>query len=225
MAASISGEISQDLKTGYLLGATPWKQQIGEVIGAALSATVICYVVRLLGTDPATGANVFGSEAVPAPQATLMKTMIDGVISGSLPWELVLAGAALAGAAAIMGLPALPFAVGLYLPLATQVPVFIGGTIRYFVEERYVGDKAVKEARKEQGVLFGSGLIAGEGLLGVLIALYSVVIIRSGGKEWQGPFGEWWQGCEVWGNLAALASLVLIGSLLVWSALARRKDA
>lgn len=225
VAASISGEISQDLKTGYLLGATPWKQQIGEVIGAALSATVICYVVKLLGTDPATGQNVFGSEAVPAPQATLMKTMIDGVISGNLPWELVLAGAALAGAAAIMGLPALPFAVGLYLPLATQVPVFIGGTIRYFVEERFAGDKVIKEARKEQGVLFGSGLIAGEGLMGVLIALYSVIVIRAGWKEWQGPFGDWWQGREALGNLAALASLVVIGALLVRSAIARPRSA
>jgi putative OPT family oligopeptide transporter len=222
VAASISGDISQDLKTGFLLGATPWKQQISEIIGAVCSAVVICYVVKILGTDPETGGSIFGTAAVPAPQATLMKTMIDGVLSGNLPWELILTGAAIAGAAAIMGLPALPFAVGLYLPLATMAPVFVGGVIRYFVEERLTGDDEAKQKRKEQGVLFGSGLIAGEGVMGVLIAVYAFLVIKLGWSRWSGPFGEWWHDAPLAGNLVALAVLAVIGTLI---ALAARKDA
>jgi len=223
VAASIAGEISQDLKTGYLLGATPWKQQLSEIIGATLSAVVICYVVKILGTDPATGGSIFGSEAVPAPQATLMKTMIDGVLSGNLPWELVLAGAAIAGAAAIMGLPALPFAVGLYLPLSTMVPVFVGGVIRYFVQERYTGDEEVKELRREQGVLYGSGLIAGEGVMGILIAVYAFLVIRMGWTSWNGPFGDWWHRAPIAGSIVAVAVLAVIGVLLARAALKKQK--
>ncbi len=219
VAASISGDISQDLKTGFLLGATPWKQQIAEIIGATCSAVVICYVVKILGTDPATGASIFGSEAVPAPQATLMKTMIDGVLSGNLPWELVLTGAAIAGAAAIMGLPALPFAVGLYLPLSTMVPVFAGGVIRYFVQERFTGDEEVKDRRREQGVLFGSGLIAGEGVMGVLIAVYAFLVIKMGWARWDGPFGDWWHQAPLAGSIIAVVILSVIGVLLARAAL------
>ncbi|MDJ0761428.1 MAG: oligopeptide transporter, OPT family [Myxococcota bacterium] len=218
VAASISGDISQDLKTGYLLGATPWKQQISEIIGAIVSAGVICYVVKLLGTDPATGASIFGSEAVPAPQGTLMKTMIDGVLSGNLPWELILAGAAIAGAAAVMGLPALPFAVGLYLPLATMVPVYAGGVIRYFVEERITGNQDLKKARKEKGILFGSGLIAGEGVMGVLIAVYAFLVIKLDLTQWDGFFGKWWETRETGGNIAAVAIFTIICVLLLGAA-------
>lgn len=224
VAASISGDISQDLKTGFLLGATPWKQQIAEIIGAVCSATVICYVVKILGTDPATGGSIFGTEAVPAPQATLMKTMIDGVLSGNLPWALILTGAAIAGAAAIMGLPALPFAVGLYLPLATMFPVFVGGVIRYFVQERYQGDTEVKEARREKGVLFGSGLIAGEGVMGVLIAVYAFVTIKAGWTRWMGPFGEWWEKAPLAGNIVAFCILCTIGGLLTFAALKQDRN-
>ncbi len=218
VAASISGDISQDLKTGYLLGATPWKQQISEIMGAIVSATVICYVVKLLGTDPATGASIFGTEAIPAPQGTLMKTMIDGVLSGNLPWELILTGAAIAGAAAIMGLPALPFAVGLYLPLATMAPVFVGGVIRYFVEERITGDDELKKTRKEKGILFGSGLIAGEGVMGVLIAIYAFLVIKLDFTEWHGFFGQWWKEHKTGGNLVAVLVLIVIIVLVLRAA-------
>jgi putative OPT family oligopeptide transporter len=225
VAASISGDISQDLKTGFLLGATPWKQQISEIIGATCSAVVICYVVKILGTDPVTGGSIFGTEEVPAPQATLMKTMIDGVLSGNLPWELILTGAAIAGAAAIMGLPSLPFAVGLYLPLSTMAPVFLGGVIRYFVQERFQGDEEVRERRREQGVLFGSGLIAGEGVMGVLIAVYAFLVIKMGWARWEGPFGDWWHGAPLAGNLIAVVVLAAIGLLLARAALQSAKKA
>lgn len=167
IASSIAGDISQDLKAGYILGATPRKQQTAELIGAATSAFGIAAAVWLLGR-----VYEFGSSELAAPQATLMKTVIEGVLQGDLQWGLVLAGAALALTAELLGVPSLPFAVGIYLPLATMTPVFVGGVIRHFVEQsaKIKGDNS---ARKERGILFGSGLIAGEGIVGVIVAAYA----------------------------------------------------
>jgi len=160
IAASKAGDISQDLKTGYLVGATPARQQFGQFIGAAFACWAIAGTVLLLGT-----AFTFGSADLPAPQATLMKTVIEGVLAGSLPWGLVGSGAALAISAIIAGLPGLSFAVGIYLPVGTLTPVFVGGIVRRIVEAR-----REKAPESDQGVLAGSGMIAGEGLAGVLIA-------------------------------------------------------
>jgi putative OPT family oligopeptide transporter len=162
VAASKAGDISQDLKTGYLVGATPARQQFGQFIGAAFACWAIAATVLLLGR-----AFTFGSPELPAPQATLMKTVIEGVLAGSLPWGLVGTGAALAICALIAGLPGLSFAVGIYLPLATLAPVYLGGIVRRVVEARRKG--AATEG--DPGVLAASGMIAGEGLAGVLIAL------------------------------------------------------
>jgi putative OPT family oligopeptide transporter len=158
IAASKAGDISQDLKTGFLVGATPARQQFGQFIGAAFACWAVAGTVLLLGK-----AFVFGSPDLPAPQATLMKTVIEGVLAGSLPWGLVGSGAALAVCALIAGLPGLSFAVGIYLPLGTLAPVYLGGIVR----------KLQKEATAEgdPGVLAASGMIAGEGLAGVAIAL------------------------------------------------------
>jgi putative OPT family oligopeptide transporter len=175
IASSIAGDISQDLKAGYLLGATPRKQQTAELIGAATSAFGIAAAIWLLGH-----AYEFGSVDLPAPQATLMKTVIEGVLQGDLPWGLVLTGAALALTSELLGVPSLPFAVGIYLPLATMTPVFVGGVVRHFVEKS-AKQKEEQELRKERGVLFGSGLIAGEGIIGVLIAAYAVLAGRPEG--------------------------------------------
>ena len=169
IASSIAGDISQDLKAGYILGATPRKQQTAELIGAATSAFGIAAAIWLLGH-----AYEFGSAELPAPQATLMKTVIEGVLQGDLPWGLVLTGAALALTSELLGVPSLPFAVGIYLPLATMTPVFVGGVVRHFVEKA-AKTKEERDLRKERGVLFGSGLIAGEGVIGVLIAGYAVL--------------------------------------------------
>jgi len=171
IAASIAGDISQDLKTGYIIGATPRRQQISELIGATGSAFFVCLAVYYLGK-----AYGFGSEALPAPQATLMKTVLDGVLGGNLRWDLVGIGAVFAVAVVLFKIPPLPFAVGMYLPLYTMTPVFIGGLIRYIVEKKYKTDS--EEKGKDQGILLGSGLIAGEGLMGVVIAVIAVVISK-----------------------------------------------
>ncbi|HEX9458527.1 MAG TPA: oligopeptide transporter, OPT family [Thermoanaerobaculia bacterium] len=169
IAASKAGDISQDLKTGYLVGATPAKQQFGQFLGAACACWAIAGTVLLLGR-----AFTFGSPELPAPQATLMKTVIEGVLSGSLPWALVGTGSALSICAIIAGLPGLSFAVGIYLPLGTLAPVFVGGIVRHMVDAKRNG----KPADSDPGVLAASGMIAGEGLVGVLIAF----LIGSSGK-------------------------------------------
>ncbi len=186
VSASIAGDISQDLKSGYIIGTTPRKQQTAELIGSVTSAFFIAAAVWLLGQ-----AFSFGSTELPAPQATLMKTVIEGVLQADLPWGLVLTGAAFAGMAELLGIPSLPFAVGIYLPLSTMTPVFVGGVLSHFVQKRSRNDE-IAGKRKEQGVLFGSGLIAGEGIIGVLIAAYAFMAGRPEGigLEWPGITGD-----------------------------------
>ncbi len=171
IAASIAGDTSQDLKTGFLLGATPRRQQLGELLGVLTSATFVCLTVLLL--DRAYG---FGSNELPAPQATLMKLVIEGVLDAKLPWALVAIGAAIAVVAELCRLPSLPLAVGVYLPVSTMATVFAGGLLRWFIERRAPSEEQ-KTLRREQGVLFGSGLVGGEGVLGVLVA--GVVFFQS----------------------------------------------
>jgi putative OPT family oligopeptide transporter len=161
VAASKAGDISQDLKTGQLVGATPAKQQLGQFIGAAFACWGIAATVLILGR-----AYTFGSSELPAPQATLMKTVIEGVLAGALPWGLVGTGAAFSIGAMIAGLPGLAFAVGIYLPLGTLTPIFVGGLVRRLVDARRKGPAP----ESDPGVLASSGMIAGEGLAGVLIA-------------------------------------------------------
>ena len=161
IAASKAGDISQDLKTGYLVGATPAKQQLGQFLGAAFACWAVAITVLALGD-----AYTFGSPELPAPQATLMKTVIDGVLSGSLPWGLVGTGAAFSLSAILAGLPGLAFAVGIYLPLGSLTPIFLGGVVRRLVDAR----RAEGAREGDPGVLAASGMIAGEGLAGVAIA-------------------------------------------------------
>ncbi|MFO7905058.1 MAG: oligopeptide transporter, OPT family [Pirellulaceae bacterium] len=164
IAASIAGDTSQDLKTGFLLGATPRRQQLGELLGVLTSATFVCLTVILL--DKAYG---FGSTELPAPQATLMKLVIEGVLDAKLPWALVGIGVAISVAAELVRLPSLPLAVGVYLPVSTMAPVFAGGLLRWGMERR-AATREDRLRRREQGVLFGSGLVGGEGVLGVFLA-------------------------------------------------------
>ncbi|HYS54739.1 MAG TPA: oligopeptide transporter, OPT family [Thermoanaerobaculia bacterium] len=170
IAASKAGDISQDLKTGYLVGATPARQQLGQFIGAAFACWAVAATVLLLGK-----AFTFGSAELAAPQATLMKTVIEGVLAGSLPWGLVGSGAALSICALIAGLPGLSFAVGIYLPLGTLMPVYVGGIVHRIVEAR----RKEKVSETDTGVLAASGMIAGEGLAGVLIAF-----LIAAGTKW-----------------------------------------
>lgn len=164
IAASISGDTSQDLKTGYLLGATPRMQQVGELVGVLTSATFVCLSVLLLAETFG-----FGSDELPAPQATLMKLVIDGVLEQNLPWGLVAIGAGIAIAAELLRIPSLPFAVGVYLPVATMTPIFFGGMLKLWLE-RSSKDEDQAIERRDRGVLLGSGFVGGEGLLGVAIA-------------------------------------------------------
>jgi len=177
IAASKAGDISQDLKTGQLLGATPAKQQFGQFIGAAFACWAIAGTVLLLGQ-----AFTFGSPELPAPQATLMKTVIEGVLSGSLPWGLVGTGAGLAVCALLAGLPGLAFAVGIYLPLGSLTPIFVGGIVRRIVDAR----RDAKSGDSDPGVLAASGMIAGEGLAGVFIAF----LVAASGKWSESAFAS-----------------------------------
>lgn len=164
IAASIAGDTSQDLKTGYLLGATPRLQQMGELLGVLTSATFVCLSVLLLSETFG-----FGSSELPAPQATLMKLVIDGVLEQNLPWTLVGIGAGIAIVAELCRVPSLPFAVGVYLPVSTMTPIFFGGMLRLWLE-RKSRDEQQAIGRRDRGVLLGSGFVGGEGLLGVAIA-------------------------------------------------------
>jgi len=154
----------------YLLGATPRRQQSSELFGALSSAFFIALAVMTLGE-----VYGFGSKEIPAPQATLMKTVVDGVLQANLPWGLVLIGASFAIVAELLSVPSLPFAVGIYLPLSTMTPVFVGGLIRRWVEARNANtlESHEQDAATNKGVLLSSGLIAGEGIMGVAIAAYA----------------------------------------------------
>jgi putative OPT family oligopeptide transporter len=173
IAASIAGDTSQDLKTGYVLGATPRLQQIGELIGVITSAGVVCLVVMLLNQNVEGG---LGGAELPAPQSVLMKLVIDGVLDQNLPWMLIFIGVGIGLAASLFRIPVLAFAVGVYLPLYTMAAVFIGGLTRHLVTRNQHPEEA--ERRRERGVLFGSGLVGGGGLTGVLLAFW--VAIRGG---------------------------------------------
>lgn len=161
IVAAIAGDTSQDLKTGYILGSTPKKQQIGEIIGVTASALAIGGTLYLL--DSVWG---FGTDTLAAPQATLMKMIVEGVIDNNLPWNLLLIGVFIAIVAEFTGIPVLPFAIGIYLPVHLSACVMIGGIIRY------IADKSKSDENK--GILFCSGMIAGEGIAGILLALLAV---------------------------------------------------
>ena len=201
VAASIGGDMSQDLKCGYLIGATPARQQTGELLGVVGCAFVIAAAVYLLGTQYG-----YGGKDFPAPQATLMKTVIEGVLSANLPWGLVLTGGSLAIIAMLLGVPGLAFAVGVYLPLSTMTPVFVGGCLRALVEAQAKKAGRDPEPRTERGVLLGSGLIAGEGLTGVAIALWAFI---SGARP--GGFG-----LDL-GPLVSVLGFAALGYALVWA--------
>ena len=172
IVAAMAGDTSQDLKTGYILGSTPARQQIGELIGAVVSAIAIGGVLKLL--DAAWG---FGSAELSAPQATLMKMIVEGVMNGNLPWTLVFIGVFIAVVIEILGIPVLPVAIGLYLPLEMSVPIMIGGVIKHFISKKESKEEAENEAGG--GVLFCSGLIAGEGIIGIVLAILAVLGVDS----------------------------------------------
>ena len=168
IVAAISGDTSQDLKTGYLLGSTPKKQQIGEIVGVIASALAIGATLYLL--DSAWG---FGSKELGAPQATLMKMIIEGVMENNLPWGLVFIGVFIAIVVEILGIPVLPFAIGVYLPVQLNACIMVGGLVRLAFDKMKKNEEEKKQITSD-GILFCSGMIAGEGLVGILLALFAI---------------------------------------------------
>ena len=171
--AAIAGDASQDLKTGFIVGATPKKQQIGEIIGVVASSAAIGFVLYLL--NEAWG---YGTEKIPAAQATMMKMLVEGIMNGELPWAMILIGVFVAIVVEILQMPVMPFAVGMYLPFSLSAGIMAGGVVRILVEKKK-GTEKEKKARTDRGLLFTSGMIAGEGIVGILLAIFAVVKIDS----------------------------------------------
>lgn len=191
VAASKAGDISQDLKTGWLVKGTPYLQQYGQLIAASVACWVVAAVVVALGHEPGFG----GEHGLPAPQARLMKTMVEVVLGAELPWDLLAMGGALSLVGVLLGLPALPFALGIYLPPATMGAVFVGGVVRRLAESR-LGARF----HAESGILCASGLVAGEGLAGVFVAGRA---LAAGGAKAPAP---------EFGALQVVLALVLLAS-------------
>lgn len=186
-AASIGGDNMQDLKTGYILGATPWKQQVMQVVGTISAAVVLGLILDILHT-----AYTIGSPTLSAPQATLMKSVAEGVFQGNLPWTMVILGGIIGVLIVLLDVrqerigsdfrvPVLAVAVGIYLPIELTVPIFLGGMISHF------GNKnGATEVTRRNGLLLASGLITGEALMGILVA---VPIFITSNKDWWPTFG------------------------------------
>lgn len=173
--AAIAGDTSQDLKTGFIVGATPKNQQIGELIGVVASALAIGGVLYLLNA-----AWGYGSDQLPAPQAMIMKTVVEGVMNGDLPWNMIFAGAGVAIVIEILGIPVMPVAVGLYLPIRTTSAIMVGGLIRMWFEKKKMSSEEDRKTAIDKGVLYTSGMIAGEGLVGILLAVFAIIPMANG---------------------------------------------
>ena len=195
IVAAMAGDTSQDLKTGYIVGATPVYQQYGELIGSVAAGLAIAGVLYLLNA-----AWTFGSAQIPAPQATLMKMVVEGVMGGNLPWGLVFTGVFIAVVIEIVGIPVLPFAIGLYLPIHLSTPIMVGGLIKLWVEKRKFKSEERRDEVINDGILFSSGMIAGEGLVGIILAVFAVFGIN---MDMGGILGNW-------GGLAFFAVLVAV---------------
>ena len=207
--AAIAGDTSQDLKTGYLLGATPKKQQIGELIGVLASGLAIGGVLYLLNA-----AWGYGGAEVPAPQATLMKMIVEGIMGGNLPWNLVFVGVFLALGLEILRIPVMPFAIGLYLPIYLNATIMIGGVVRMVMDARKNVDEKTKEQQSTDGTLYCAGMIAGEGLVGILLAIFAVFGINT-------SIGE----SVNFGNIGGVILMVLMIASLFYFSLKKKKKA
>jgi len=214
IAAANAGATSQDLKTGYLVGATPIRQQVGLVIGVLVSVLVIGLTLKFLHSS-----FTIGSEKFPAPQANLMATVIKGVMSQNLPWGYILVGAGLALMVYLCGVSPLAWAVGAYLPIATTLPIFLGGAVR-FLADKLRGEKSDSEI--SPGMLFATGLVAGGALTGVATSVFKAVPMEgSDGKESDlltvcQSIGETFQAAlPLDGNLLALIPYIALAVILL----------
>jgi len=233
-AAAIAGDNLQDLKTGYIVGATPWKQQVMLVIGTLVGAAVIAPVLTLLQQAYGfAGQAVPTARPLPAPQANVMASVAKGVFQGGLPWTFIFIG--MAGAAGLIILdrilelkrsrfrtPVLAVAIGFYLPFSQSVAIFLGGLIATLVKRALVRQRATQEAHEaseQKSVLFASGLITGEALMGILVAI-PVVLMKNKGLDlpltslWQQKAASWLpsvrEGIQAFGAWIGLAVLLAI---------------
>lgn len=225
IASANAGATSQDLKTGYLVGATPYKQQIGLIIGVLVSVIAIGGTVLLLDRSIPGVPHAIGSERFPAPQAVLMATMIKGQLSQQLPWGPVLVGVCLALVAQLAGAHALSWAVGAYLPLSTSAPIFVGGVVRYLVNRqrtrRAGGTAAEAESDIGPGMLYATGLVAGGSLAGMLIAFLQGFAEPTAKRLDLG--GDYWERMGLGGDAIAAAAFVLLSVFLMRQALSKAK--
>ena len=215
--AAIAGDTSQDLKTGFIVGATPAKQQVGELIGVVASGFAIAGVMSLL--NKAWG---FGSAEIPAPQATLMKMIVEGIMDAKLPWVLVFMGVFLALALEVLRVPVMPFAIGLYLPIYLSCGIMVGGVVRLFLDKKKEAE-AKKKEMISNGTLYCAGMIAGEGLVGILMAV--LAIIKVGDNSIGAIIGGLFNLSGAAGNIVGLVVLALmILSLLKFSVWSKTKS-
>ena len=217
IVAAIAGDTSQDLKTGFIVGATPAKQQVGELIGVVASGFAIAGVMSLL--NKAWG---FGSAEIPAPQATLMKMIVEGIMDAKLPWVLVFMGVFLALALEVLRVPVMPFAIGLYLPIYLSCGIMVGGVVRLFLDKKKEAE-AKKKEMISNGTLYCAGMIAGEGLVGILMAV--LAIIKVGDNSIGAIIGGLFNLSGAAGNIVGLIVLALmILSLLKFSVWSKTKS-
>ena len=196
IVAAMAGDTSQDLKTGYIVGATPRLQQIGELIGAIVAAFAIGGVMYLLNA-----AWGFGSD---------QKMVVEGVMGGTLPWVLIFMGVFIAIVVEILGIPVLAFSIGLYLPIYLSTPIMVGGLIRWFIDNKrkYDSDAARKDG-SDRGVLYAAGMIAGEGIVGILLAVLAVFGVADK-INLSSVYGAAFQSVGNWVGLAAFVVLLAI---------------
>ena len=218
--AAIAGDTSQDLKTGFLVGSTPKNQQIGELIGVVASAITIGGVLYLLNA-----AWQYGTEQLPAPQAVLMKMVVEGVMNGNLPWALVFSGVFIAIVVEILGIPVLPFAVGLYLPIHLSTPMIVGGLVRLYFEKKRNETEKERKRKVENGVLYSSGLIAGEGLVGILLAVFAIIKVgdQSQGEQTLGDILNLSEKINL-GNWGGLAFFAVLTATLYYMIIKKKKN-
>jgi len=214
IAVCMSGDIAQDLKTGWLLGATPKKQQWMEFIGLATSAATMGFVVFLL-------ADAYGFVASPehpspllAPQANVMATVVQGIMGGQLPWEYIVGGCMIAAAVELLGISSLPFAIGLYLPLSLSTPIMAGGLLAALLRKRSLKD--MLKAREQKGILFASGLVAGDALIGVIVAFAFAGAAKFAILDKYKDFSEHYESLSIFGPTAGAIIAVAAFAILMW---------
>lgn len=235
IAAANAGATSQDLKTGYIVGATPKYQQIALFVGAIVSSIAIGLTVKVLDTPTQAMLNqgiqhAIGTDALPAPQGTLMATLIKGILSYNLDWQFVLVGAAIAIVMELCGIKALSFAIGIYLPLSTTLPIFIGGAIKGLVNWRKIKKDAPVASEEEEdlgkGNLFATGLVAGGAVAGVIVAILSVnENVAATLAKWSAEHGLTQMFGETGFMLLGVAFFALMGGVLYWIAMKKDEEA